>query len=429
MKRISVWLLVVVALATGRVSAQGERIFSITACPAEDTRTSMNFSWGTPTDIASATLEVTTVKDEAWKKSRTMRFEGALCTTFDSVYSKTPDGKDFYEQVVFHKYDATLQGLKKNTAYKYRIVADADTTAVHYFHTSGSRTWSACIISDFHAYAPLYGRTQAAMQMVNTVERYGRPVEWVLHLGDVTAWGGSYSFWRELYKETPFTDYMWAGLNGNHDNMTRGYKRTTNAFFRDAAAYPRNGYAGEEGVCYHFRYGDVLFIMLNSETMRTDEGLAAAQEWVRKVVRENPARYRVVCEHYQWFFGTDGKDSQYGRWCSLFDELGIDLALSGNNHIYVSTYPLRGGLPVAPEQGTVYVQTTSSDNERGQEQITDGAPAHNADKIKFRWNEGPKTVSGMHMEVTTKQMTLTLLDRQGRVLDTVTVKPRSKSLK
>lgn len=421
MKRLFTFTLFALLAAMSCVWGQDERIFSITASPAEETEKQMNFSWGTNRNIGQATLEVTTVKDKRWKKSKKQVFKGELCTTYDSVYSKTPDGQDFYEEVVFNKYSANIKGLKKNSAYKYRIVAAQDTTEVRYFHTAGSREWSACIISDFHAYAPLYGRTKAAMDMIKVVEGYGRPFEWVLHLGDITAWGGSYSFWKELYKETPFKNYMWAGVNGNHDNMTRGYKRTTNEFFRDAAAYPRNGYEGEEGVCYYFRYGDVLFIMLNNESMRQEEGLQAAQAWVRKVVAENPAPYKVVCEHYQWFFGTDGKDSQYGRWCKLFDELGIDLALGANNHIYISTHPLREGKVVDEGEGTVYLQTTSSDNERGQG-YPDEPLKHNAEKVKFRWSEGANTVSALHMDVTPKQLTLTLLDRTGRVLDTVVVK-------
>lgn len=425
MKRPLILLLLGLLSATsGSVLAQTEsnKIFSITASPAEDTRTGMNISWGTATEIPTARLEVTTVKDKLWRKSTQQVVEGKRCTTYDSVYSKRPDGSDFYEEVIFNKYNAAVTGLKKNTAYKYRIIAQ-DTTETRYFHTSGSREWSACIISDFHAYAPLYGRTQAAMDMIGVIESYSQPFEWVLHVGDVTAWGGSYSFWRELYKEEPFKKYMWAGVNGNHDNMTRGYKRTTNEFFRDAAAYPGNGYKGEEGVCYYFRYGDVLFIMLNNENMRQEEGLQAAQNWVRKVVEENPAPYKVVVEHYQWFFGTDGKDSQYGRWCRLFDDLGIDLALAGNNHIYASTYPLRGGAVTDETNGTVYVQTASSDNERGQACDTSKPLPNNADKIKFRWCEGEKTVGGIHMKVSKKQMILTLLDRNGKVLDVVTAKP------
>ena len=397
--------------------------FSITTSPAENTRKGMNISWATDKSITTATLEIARTNDANWKNSRKEVFNGEYCATFDNQYSKLPDGKNFYEDVKISKYNASVGQLKRNASYKYRVIAGGDTSDVHYFKLSGRKRWEACIISDFHAYAPLYGRTKAAMEMISAVEKYDKPFDWVLHLGDITAWGGCYSFWQKLYEDEHFKNYMWAGVNGNHDNMTRTNKGNTNKFFRDAAAYPLNGYEGEMGVCYFFKYGDVLFIMLNNENMRSEEGLQAAQNWVKEVVKNNPARYKVVCEHYQWFFGASGKDSQYSRWCKLFDELGISLALAGNNHIYVSTHPLYNGEVVDPGQGTVYIQTTSSDNERGSECDLEKPLEYNPDKIKFRWTEGGRTVSGMHMKVTRKKMTLTLLDRNGKVLDVTEVYP------
>ena len=193
--------------------------------------------------------------------------------------------------------------------------------------------------------------------------------------------------------------------------MTRRYQ-LSNDFFRNATANPRNGYPGEEGVSYWFRYGDALFIMLNNETMRDSTGFAAASAWVEKVLQDNAdARYKLVCEHYQWFFGTDGRTSQFGRWHELFEKYGVNLALAGNNHIYVRAH----------HKGVVYVQTPSSDNERGQALY--GPLADNADRIDFRWNEGPKTIGALHLSVTPKKMTVTLLDRQGTVIDRVEIEP------
>jgi len=162
--------------------------------------------------------------------------------------------------------------------------------------------------------------------------------------------------------------------------------------------------------------------MLNNESMKDEEGLKAAQEWVREVVGNNPARYRVVCEHYQWFFGDSGKTSQYGRWSDLFDELGIDLALAGNNHIYVRTNAIYQGKESDGRKGTVYIQAPSSDNERG-------VPApnpitENIDKIRFRWSEGEMTVGAIHLDVNKKRMKLTLIDRYGNILDRAEVKSK-----
>ena len=148
--------------------------------------------------------------------------------------------------------------------------------------------------------------------------------------------------------------------------MDRQSKRLSNEYFRHVNNNPLNGYPGEEGVCYYFKYGPALFIMLNNEDMRSDEGLAAAQAWVREVIENNPSKYIVVMEHYQWFFGENGRSSQYNRWKELFDACGVDLAIGANNHIYVRTNAVYQDKETDGSVGTVYIQTPSSDNERGQ---------------------------------------------------------------
>lgn len=392
-------------------------IYSIVTCPGEDTRTQMNISWAADTSASDSYLLYTKSGDRKWKKAEIVMPEQYLCPVFDSVYSKTSSGENFYESALFMKCNASLSHLKPDTEYAYKVISaseNGDTSDIHYFKTSGANKWSACIISDFHTYTPLPKRLDAAMGVIDKVHDYDKNIDWILHMGDVCAWGGSYSFWKRLYQEDYFKKYMWAGVNGNHDNMTRKYL-LTNDFFRNANYYPRNGYKGEEGVCYYFRYNNALFVMLNNENMRSDEGLAAAREWVRKVVTANPAQYIIVCEHYQWFFGESGKASQYGRWSNLFDELGVDLAIAGNNHIYLRTGALYQGKETDGTYGTVYVQTPSSDNERGVA-IKDSLSA-NTDIIKYRWSEGDKTVGAMHIKVTNKGMTLVLMNRNGEIID------------
>ncbi|MBQ0025537.1 MAG: fibronectin type III domain-containing protein [Bacteroidales bacterium] len=391
-------------------------IFSITTNPGEDTRTQMNISWGTDTAAISSFVLYAPERSD-WKKALRADANGRFCAVYDSVYSKNADGENFYEDARFLKYDLNLDDLSPKTRYKYRIYAvssDGDTTVseVCRFTTSGSRRWKACIISDFHCYPPLPKRLEAATAMMDAVKATSGGFDWVISLGDVCAWGGSYSFWKYLYGEQEFRDYMWGGVNGNHDNMTRNYV-LTNEFFRNATANPLNGYEGEEGVCYWFKYGDALFIMLNNENMRDSTGFGKACAWVEKVLSDNSdARYKVVCEHYQWFFGTEGKTSQYSRWHELFEKYGVTLALAGNNHIYVRAH----------SNGVNYIQTPSSDNERGQDLIRQLEA--NEDKIDFRWNEGPHTVGAMYMDVTPRRMKLVLLDRSGNVIDEVAIRPR-----
>ena len=408
-----------------------QQIHSISTCPGEDCSNEMIISWGADTSVQSWLLW-SKASDKGWKRAKRENPIWYRTEIYNGKSSKRANNENYFEDVIFNKCRVKLSGLEPNTTYKYMIVSspagrgtststgDAS-TGTYTFKTAGAKEWSACIISDFHNYSPIPGRLEAADKMIGKIKEYDPSMDWVLHLGDICAWGGSYSFWKNLYGMQWFRDYMWAGVNGNHDNMSRKYE-LTNEYFRNSAAYPLNGYPGEMGVCYWFKYGEALFIMLNNESMRTQEGLEDAQEWFKSVIKSNPSKYIIVCEHYQWFFGTDGADSQIARWSKLFDEFGVDLALAGNNHIYVRTNALYNKKETDGSRGTVYIQTPSSDNERGQAMKPE--LTHNKEIIKCRWTEGPKTVGAMSIKVFPTHMELALLDRNGTVIDTATVKAK-----
>ena len=417
----------------------GQQIHSISTCPGEDCSNEMIISWGADTSVQSWLLW-SKASDKGWKRAKRENPIWYRTEIYNGKSSKRANNENFFEDVIFNKCRVKLSGLEPNTTYKYMIVSSpagrgtsagtgsstaasgtSASTGAYTFKTAGAKEWSACIISDFHNYSPIPGRLEAADKMIGKIKEYDPSMDWVLHLGDICAWGGSYSFWKNLYGMQWFRDYMWAGVNGNHDNMSRKYE-LTNEYFRNSAAYPLNGYPGELGVCYWFKYGEALFIMLNNESMRTQEGLEDAQEWFKSVVENNPSKYIIVCEHYQWFFGTDGADSQIARWSQLFDEFGVDLALAGNNHIYVRTNALYNKKETDGSRGTVYIQTPSSDNERGQAMKPE--LTHNKEIIKCRWTEGPKTVGAMSIKVFPTHIELALLDRNGTVIDTATVKAK-----
>lgn len=415
MKRLTVIFAAIVLCC----AAFSRNEYTVIVNPAEDASTGARINWHTDEGSGSGTCFYTKITDKKWKHSKKAEANREIVTAFDSLSSKRADSQDFIERVRFIRNTVELQNLEPATVYMYRFSKDKN-APVRYFKTAPeSGEWTAGVISDFHSYAPLPGRAEAAMAMLDTLEKVnGNDFDLVLHVGDVCAWGGSYSFWRDLYTKPQFSKYLWAGVNGNHDNMDRRSTRLSNDYFHYTNNNPLNGYVGEMGVCYYFKYGNALFIMLNNENMRSDSGLAAAQEWVRKTIRENPAKYIVVMEHYQWFYGNDGRTSQYSRWHDLFDEYSVDLAIAGNNHIYARTNAIYQDVETDGSKGTVYLQTPSSDNERGQ---ATKEWTENKDKIKFIWSEGPKTVGGVLMKVTDEKMTLTLFDRNGVAIDSVNV--------
>lgn len=436
LRKLSLLLVAITALVwLNPVSAQNTP-YTIIANPGENAYNEIRLNWHTSLGSGDSYIIYTKRSDKDWKKAIRVRADRELCTVFDSIYSKKPNGENFYEDARFMRNTITLQGLKEDTEYKYKLSSEKNSTGssdfnenseIHYFKTAPkSENWNMGIISDMHVYAPLPNRQKAAMEMVKQLEKQNKkPFDMMLHVGDMAAWGGSYSFWPTLYADSTFSKYVWAGVNGNHDNMTR-LNGQSNNFFRNVNNNPINGYKGEIGVSYYFIYGDALFVMLNNEAMKSDEELAKAQDWTKEVIKSNPAKYVIVMSHYQWFMGNDGSSSQYNRWKALFDQYGVDLAISGNNHIYVRTDALYADKETDGSKGTVYIQTPSSDNERGRpldQQL------HNKDLIKFRWSEGSKTVGALIMKANKKRLTLTLYDRNGNAIDQVSVKAKSKKLR
>lgn len=393
--------------------------YTVIANPGEDAAHSARINWHSDLGANMSKIYYTTADDSTWTNSRRAQGWQEVCTAYNGHSSKNPAGQDIFEDARFIRNTVELRDLNPDTEYIYRFSTDKNSTMRRFRTAPLSGNWSAAIISDFHAYTPLPKRVDAAMSMLDTLEaRNGGDFNLILHVGDICAWGGSYSFWRDLYTRPQFAKYTWAGVNGNHDNMDRKSKRLSNDYFHFANNNPNNGYGNERGVCYYFKWNNTLFIMLNSEAMRSDDGLAEAQKWVKDVIKDNPAKYVVVMEHYQWFFATNGRTSQYERWCKVFDECGVDLAIGGNNHIYARTNAIYDGRETDGSKGTVYLQTASSDNERGQalQEWTD-----NKDMIKFRWSEGPKTVGGILLKADDAKLRLTMYDREGRELDSVEV--------
>ena len=90
--------------------------------------------------------------------------------------------------------------------------------------------------------------------MIGKIDEYNNGFDFIFSTGDEIAWGGSYSHWLDIFGEKYHKNYMWASVMGNHDYMDRTSTKNCNDFFESVYSFPRNGYEGEEGVCYYFKY-------------------------------------------------------------------------------------------------------------------------------------------------------------------------------
>jgi hypothetical protein len=167
----------------------------------------------------------------------------------------------------------------------------------------------------------------------------------------------------------------WMTAVGNHE-MEPGHG--PQGYDGYLARFPLPG-TGPDGcpASYHFRYGSAAFVQVDSNDAsyeipaNLDYTGGRQTNWLTDVLetyRADPTiDFVVVTMHHCAYSTADSHGSEGGvreRWVPLFDRYAVDLVLSGHNHAYERTHPLRNGLPVAmappaatvsSDQGTTYL--------------------------------------------------------------------------
>ena len=227
---------------------------------------------------------------------------------------------------------------------------------------------------------------------------------------------------------------------GTGDSLTRFHEAAT-------PRYPRMAN-------YSYDYGDVHFTCLDSNVY-IDPTDAALVNWVANDLKMTDARWKFVVYHHPAFnVGTEHFREQHMRvFCPLFEETGVDFVLSGHEHSYQRTRPLRfaptdtsraprineadrrvsgqftvdrrfDGKSVTVPQGVIYITTGA-----GGKTLYD--KGYSADSTKWRLaDDGNEDYvaqfnSDRHsltlFDVEAGSLTMTQIDEQGATMDRIRV--------
>lgn len=158
----------------------------------------------------------------------------------------------------------------------------------------------------------------------------------------------------------------WMTAVGNHE-MEPGLGPQGYDGYLTRLAVPGTGPQGCPA-SYHFRYGSAAFIQVDSNDAsyeipaNLNYSAGAQTSWLTDVLtayRADPTIDFVVVTMHHCAYSTAKEHGSEGgirdHWVPLFDSYGVDLVLSGHNHVYERTHPLRGSLPVtsAPSGATI----------------------------------------------------------------------------
>lgn len=194
-------------------------------------------------------------------------------------------------------------------------------------------------------------------------------VDFQVFSGDAVFLGANQADWRQFFEASvddfDVTDFLarapFMMANGNHDQLALNYV----AQF----AFPQEVSEGEraQGMeWYSFDYGNAHFVILN-DTVNDSAVLAGGQaRWLREdLARVDRTRQPwIFVSHHRPFYtcrSTHSPDTALrAAWQPIFDEFSVDFVLTGHNHVYERSTPIRGlegGEGVVAATGTNGVPT------------------------------------------------------------------------
>ena len=176
----------------------------------------------------------------------------------------------------------------------------------------------------------------------------------LIHGGDMVDYGGDAGLWRKMLSSVEEYTMRLPVLqaSGNHeywDCYLNGHSGI------DAAHYhldlvPQNT---ANGMYYSRRFGDSLFLILNSgDVVEEGAALSASQlEWIEKELERSNEKWRFVIIHNPLYSpGKYGSAPDRNREAlnlrrqlnGLFEKYRVSLCMCAHDHVYSKTYPIDG---------------------------------------------------------------------------------------
>ena len=311
-----------------------------------DSGTSRCIMWQSESALAGPKLEYRV------KGSSEGQFVSAVDTSFED------DGRNNIQ------YSARLDGLKPGEGYEYRIVNGDEASGWHRLSTDSGESFKALIFPDSQS-ADYSGWEELAQ----AAAKRNPESAFFVNMGDIVDNGEDFSQWQAwlygvegIIEKIPFVPVM-----GNHETYNREWKvRLPEAYLRFFEA-PENGSETFKRYYYSFDYGDVHFVVLNTQWDETEEfkpGLMEEQlVWFKKDVEASHKKWKVVFLHkdvlqyriHKRPERTEGFSQVGESFMPLFDQLGIDIVFTAHLHTYRDRGHIRDFR--RDESGPLYILT------------------------------------------------------------------------
>ena len=260
--------------------------------------------------------------------------------------------KDLYELKDMSNSQVNIKNLKPNTKYMYRVYnGNGKKSQVFEFTTQPKGDFTFVLAGDPQIGAgKFYADRDKWEKALGTIKKQVPQMSFLYSLGDQI---NEYTSKSEL----EYSGYIerenakgitFATLIGNHDSQANSYSQ------HFALPNVQAEGATEAGSNYYFVYNNTLFIQLNSNNMNTAEHKATIEKAIEMTKNQN-IKWKVVGFHHAIYSAaTHANDDDIikrrAEYPALMKQYGIDLIVSGHDHVYTRSRMMDGGIAIESER-------------------------------------------------------------------------------
>ena len=262
-------------------------------------------------------------------------------STYTEIEASSAASRDRY----IHK--AAVDKLLSSTTYEYSLSGvNSEESTIYTVKTGDPKNFSFFAVGDAQIGATdVATDTESWKKTLNAAVTSFPDAGFLISMGDQVQTADNVSHYNGYLSPIELTGLPTAQSVGNHDSGS--------PLFLEHYSFPNmvKVGTGTTAIDYWFTYGGALFMVIDSNT----QDITAHKSFMENAIAANTgAAWKIAVFHHAQYSeafhydkSTEG-GAHGGRFdlTPVFDELGIDVALSGHDHSYTRTYHMKGGEPL-----------------------------------------------------------------------------------
>lgn len=299
------------------------------------------FTYNTQAEPIDPAIYIRVAGEEAWQK---------YVPTVETFSSYNRDDT----RIVYYVAKTEID-LDPNKTYEYYVVEESvgATTEVVCFTTKDTTT-------DTFTFAHVADTQEHPDKFSDVLQSVVDDVDFLVHTGDVVEYSKYEAEWTEMLDGN--FEYLSTipvqAISGNHETTYRNGTNETYKHFNYSIPEQNT----EKGFYYSFVYGNVKFIMLNTNDLTSNQLKAEQYNWLISELENNTATWTIVAMHNPMYsagqYGVNPSRNYIAlalqeQLQGVFAQYGVDIVLQGHDHLVSRTKPI-------DENGNVQEENTET---------------------------------------------------------------------